>query len=150
MFCLCLVSLIIICTAKGKECNDHDPMKKIGVISIVLLLATLLLANTTHRITLVPLTIVNRTEETVYVWLRGGLKFYYFAVEPGQTKYTIERDIYRATLTSCGSTNSRTIEARTQTRITFPACKQAYIPRGEPSMIKKSERLIIEFPIFIR
>ena len=112
-------------------------MKK-AFIAFLLILFTLLIAAAPSIETMARLTIINKTDEDLYIQLTNDEEnlHYYLTGRLGTTVFTIEREIYDATFWACGnSTDDVTLDVTRNLRLNFPVCSN--VPNaGEPSMEK--------------
>ncbi|MEA3350109.1 MAG: hypothetical protein U9Q82_05765 [Chloroflexota bacterium] len=83
---------------------------------------------------LVRLTIVNGTDQGVWLKLEGPA-YYYLYVKPGQTRtYTPERDVYESTLYSCGTyVKHQTLDLTKHTKYEVPSCGTHAYPGDGPT-----------------
>lgn len=111
-------------------------MKKVGFIVLILVASFLLIAATHSYTRLARLTLINKTEETLQVRLRGGVEVQYFwNLKPGTQVFTVERREYRLTVWGCDDNTSKTLDIDTAFRVTFPACN-VQTNGGVPKMVK--------------
>jgi hypothetical protein len=77
---------------------------------------------------LVRLTVTNRTENTLKIWLDGPA-FYYLTVPPLATEvFTPQRGEYKSSIFACGITVRETLDLTSNRRIIQPVCGGGDVP----------------------
>ncbi len=115
-------------------------MNKKLLLVVTLILVVSLFAATAVVVakeTLVPLTLINRSDQLAAVSLTSDNLYYYLIAAPGATKvYTVERKVYDRTTYSCGLVDTGTVDILSQMRLVFTSCPGKAPNMGEPTQEK--------------
>ena len=120
-------------------------MKKVTLFVLFVLVASLaLMAAAPLAEVLTRFEIINKTSDDVLIKLESD-DFYYYLTAPADdtTVFTVEREVYDATIWSCGESETASLDILTQLRLTFPDCTSLpfdqvndHVIQGETSMEK--------------
>ncbi len=121
-------------------------MKKINMLALMLIIVVSVLALAAapfDKGALARLEVINKTNQPVYIMLRGcdaqGFeKFFYLTTEPKTTKtFTVDRLEYRRTTWSCGWKRTGYLDMTSNVRLVFTSCYKNFAPNpGEPTLEK--------------
>jgi hypothetical protein len=111
--------------------------KTLVAVAIVLVLAlALAVFSVVAEETLAGLTVINNSDQPVFLGLTSDAATYALVIPAGATRYfTVERAVYDHLTTSCGISSSGTVKLETFTRLVFTNCAGA-ANAGEPSQEK--------------
>ncbi|HLE14997.1 MAG TPA: hypothetical protein VI776_09630 [Anaerolineales bacterium] len=112
--------------------------KTLIALSLVVLVAlALAVFSVAAEEDVVPLTLINRTDQGVTVTLASGDVYYYLHVPAGDERtFTVQRLTYTQNSWACGDTTSGSVPVKIKTRWVFTACGGTAPNWGEPSMEK--------------
>jgi hypothetical protein len=114
-------------------------LKKILLALSLVVLAALALAvlGAAAEEDLVPLTLINKTDQGVTVTLASGDVYYYLYVPAGEERaYTVQRLTYTHNTWACGGHSTGSVPVKIVTRWVFTACGRTAPNWGEPYMEK--------------
>ncbi|HSO26851.1 MAG TPA: hypothetical protein VLS48_02190 [Anaerolineales bacterium] len=105
-------------------------MKKLYILLVlVATLALMAAAPLAERLT--RFEVINKTSEDVIIKLESSDFYYYLTIgADDDATFTVERDVYDATVWSCGNRETAEIDLLTQLRLVFPDCTSLpeYVP----------------------
>jgi hypothetical protein len=112
--------------------------KTLLALSLVLLVAlALAVFSVVAEEDLVPLTLINKTDQGVTVTLASGDVYYYLYVPAGEERaFTVQRLTYTQNTWACGDTSTSSVPVKIQTRWVFTHCGGDAPNWGEPYMEK--------------
>lgn len=112
--------------------------KTLTALSLVVLVAlALAVFSVAAEEDLVPLQIINRTDEGVTMTLASGDVYYYLYIPAGEERnYTVQRLDYTQNTWACGDTSTGSVPVKIKTRWVFTPCGSDAPNWGEPYMEK--------------